>query len=176
MNEDGMMHGTDWNGEDLTGFVLSEKFDGCRAFWDGERLWSRGGMSPTIPAEWAAALPGIPLDCELYDGIGGVYRCGSALRYGRFTSTMRLVVFDAPASAGDYTARMRVAKDALAGSSAVEVAELVICRDNSHALQIMRGIQARGGEGVMARAPSISYMPGRTREILKVKIDILPVL
>ena len=172
MTEEGMMHGTDWNGEDLTGFLLSEKFDGCRAFWDGKRLWSRGGMNPTIPAEWAAELPDMPLDCELYDGIGGVYRCGVALRYGRFTPTMRLVVFDAPAAPGDYTARMRMAKDALAGLSAAEVAEPVICLNNSHALQLMREIQGRGGEGVMARAPSIRYMPGRTREILKVKNEL----
>lgn len=172
MNEEKMMHGTDWNGEDLTGFVLSEKFDGCRAFWDGKRLWSRGGMNPTIPAEWASALPNMPLDCELYDGVGGVYRCGVALRYGRFTPTMRLVVFDAPAATGDYTERMRTAKDALAGSGFAEVAELVHCRDNSHALRLMREIQGRGGEGVMARAPSLRYTPGRTREILKVKNEL----
>ena len=172
MNEEGMMHGTDWSGEDMTGFVLSEKFDGCRAFWDGKRLWSRGGMSPSIPMEWSDSLPAMPLDCELYDGIGGVYRCGIALRYGRFTATMRLVVFDAPAVEGDYLERMRVAEDALAGSAIAAPAALTICRNNSHAMQLMREIQGRGGEGLMARTPCIQYMPGRTRELLKVKHEL----
>lgn len=169
MNEKGMMHGTDWSGEDLTGFALSEKFDGCRAYWDGKRLWSRGGMSPELPAEWADKLPSTPLDCELYDGIGGLHRCGAALRYGRFTASMRLVIFDAPAADGDYIERLRAAERAVSCAPFAEVAKATLCRNNAHAIELMREIQRRGGEGVMARNPEIRYTPGRSRALLKLK-------
>lgn len=167
MNESQMMHGVDWRGEYLVGFILSEKFNGCRAYWDGNRLWSRGGMSPQLPDGWT--LPNIPLDCELYDGVDGLYRCGAALRYSRFTSTMRLMVFDAPMAAGDYQDRMAVAKDAVACSAIAECPALTVCQSNSHALSLLLDIQSRGGEGIVARVPGLKYRSGRTREMMKVK-------
>jgi len=30
-----MMNGTDWTGQDVTGWIVQEKFDGFRAFWTG---------------------------------------------------------------------------------------------------------------------------------------------
>ena len=45
-----MMHGRDWHGEDLAGWYLSEKLHGCRAYWDGAVLWSRGDLAIGIPA------------------------------------------------------------------------------------------------------------------------------
>lgn len=172
MNEQAMMHGSDWDGEDLTGYVLTEKCNGCRAFWDGEKLWSRGGMSPVLPAEWAGQLPAIPLDCELYDGTDGVYRCGAALRYGKFTPSMRLVVFDAPGAAGDYKSRMDIAAATTRGSKIAQVATLTHCQGNHHALRLLREIQARGGEGVMAYLPALPYRAGRSRNVLKIKHEI----
>ena len=110
MNEKHMQHGEDWCGEMIAGWIATEKFNGCRAYWDGVNLWSRGGIAAQIPQSWRDALPPIPLDCELYDGIDGVYRCGAALRYGRFTGSMRLMVFDAPACVGPWVDRMDIAR------------------------------------------------------------------
>ena len=171
MNEQQMQHGADWMGEDLSGFVLTEKFDGCRAFWDGHRLWSRGGLSPQLPEHWLQALPAMALDCELYDGPGGVYRCGTALRRGRFLPSMRLVVFDAPGQPGNYAQRMAAVAQALQGVPFASAAPFTTCQGTDHALAFMREIQARGGEGAMARHPALHYHPGRTTHLLKVKHD-----
>jgi hypothetical protein len=85
MNEKGMQHGRNWNGHKINGYIATEKYDGCRAFWDGENLWSRGGIKINLPDSWRAVLPlGIPLDGEIYDGIDGLYRCGAAIKYGNF--------------------------------------------------------------------------------------------
>lgn len=171
MDERAMQHGQDWTGEDLTGWVLTEKFDGCRAFWDGQRLWSRGGLSPQVPAAWLQALPTMALDCELYDGPGGVYRCGTALRLGRFTPGMHLLVFDAPALPGTYAQRMAAVAQALEGLDCASVAPFTLCQGTDHAVAFMREIQARKGEGAMARHPGLQYHPGRTAHLLKVKHD-----
>ena len=107
MNETDMQHGIDWSGQDISGYIATEKYDGCRAYWDGENLWSRGGLKINLPDDWRAALPaGVHLDGEIYHGVGGVHRCGAAIRYGRFKPSMRFMVFDCPKAYGDYPARL----------------------------------------------------------------------
>ena len=39
---------------DPSGYLLSEKLDGMRAYWDGRGLWTRTGK-PVIAPSWCAA-------------------------------------------------------------------------------------------------------------------------
>ena len=170
MNENNMQHGMDWTGQDLAGWILTEKFDGCRAYWDGHDLWSRGGKRVDLPADWRSSLPsGVHLDCELYFGTGGVYKCGAALRYGRFLPGMELVVFDAPDVCDIYEGRIDAAAQAIAACPFARVASISVASCTADAINLMQSVQASGGEGVMARHPSIRYAAGRTHQLLKVK-------
>jgi DNA ligase 1 len=146
---------------------LSPKFNGVRAYWDGQTLWSRGGIAAKLPATWT--LPPVALDCELYDGLDGLYRCGSAIRYGHFTPTMRLIAFDAPQAPGGYLERMAAVREAIAGSSVAMAADVTRCESTDQAVDLMRTIQGRGGEGLMVAAPELTYAPGRTNRLLKIK-------
>lgn len=66
-----MMHGGDWTDDiDPAGWIVSEKLNGCRAFWDGSQLWSRGGNVIPAPAWFTAGLPTSPLDGEVWAGRG----------------------------------------------------------------------------------------------------------
>ena len=58
-----MMNGTDYAGQDVTGWIIQEKFDGFRAFWTGSRLIARSGATINAPAWFTAELPAMPLDC-----------------------------------------------------------------------------------------------------------------
>jgi DNA ligase-1 len=42
------MQGFDRGNEDPTGWYMSEKLDGVRAYWDGEQFWSKNGMKERI--------------------------------------------------------------------------------------------------------------------------------
>src|SRR6266700_287617 len=53
---------------DPTGWWLSEKLDGVRAFWDGKQFLSRLGNLFHAPAWFVAGLPHEPLDGELWLG------------------------------------------------------------------------------------------------------------
>lgn len=170
MTETDMQHGCDWAGQCLAGYCLTEKFDGCRAYFDGRSLWSRGGISIDLPDAWRAELPDMHLDCELYDGIGGVYRCGTAIKYGRFTPSMRLVVFDAPLVDGGYAERMAVTRHALDECACTVVADLRVAHSTQDAFMQMHQIQQRGGEGVMAINPVVVYSARRTHNLLKIKV------
>jgi DNA ligase-1 len=167
MNEKQMQHGFDWAGSDLTGWHVTEKFDGCRAYWDGSALWSRGGMNINIPEDILAALPSHELDCEIYDGVDGRSRCSVAARWGRFTDTMRLVVFDAPGMAGDQAERL--AACGVRQASRVHVAPLWTATSTDAAIAKMLEIQSRGGEGVMCSEPGSQYTRARVRHLLKLK-------
>lgn len=174
MDERDMQHGHDWTGEDLAGWYMTEKLDGCRAYWDGAQLWTRGGRIVTLPDGWN--LPaGIALDGELYDGGGcvGRARCATALRYGghHFTASMRFVAFDAPQAEGDWPERIAAAAEALAGNPHAHATAWRICAGTDHALDSLEIIRALGGEGLMLRRPGLRYNAGRTRDLLKVKED-----
>lgn len=73
-------------------------------------------------------------------------------------------MFDAPEVAGDWPRRIEFAR--LAG---VEVVSFRVAQSTAAAFDYMREIQARGGEGAMARKPGLRYSPGRTAEMLKLK-------
>jgi DNA ligase-1 len=165
-------HGTDYAGQSLAAWQASEKFDGVRAWWDGATtLYSRSGIACAVPASWRDTLPALPLDCELYDGHDGRMRCASAVKSGRITASMRLIVHDAPSLAGDWLARIEAARRLLSSSGPVQVAEAWPILSTTDAVAHMRRIVARGGEGLMLRVPCHQYRPGRSARILKLKPD-----
>src|SRR5262245_61120536 len=51
---------------DLSGWWMSEKLDGVRAYWDGKQFLSRQGNLYHAPAWFTAGLPEVPLDGELW--------------------------------------------------------------------------------------------------------------
>jgi DNA ligase 1 len=169
MNEQDMQHGQYWQGEDLSWWILTEKFNGCRAYWDGENMWSRGGIKIEIPQEWRNYLPACHLDGEIYYGTDGVYKCGAAIRFGRFLPGMEFIVFDMPHEPGDYLDRLSKANSLIPPNPFIRVAQSFICLSNRDLITEMFRIQAAGGEGIMARHPKIQYTAGRTNQLLKVK-------
>ena len=172
IDETMMQHGIDYiPGHDVTEWYAMEKYNGCRVYWDGANLWSRGGINVNIPNWWRKQLPaGMHLDCELYDGCNGLYRCSSAIRYGHFTESMSLVVFDAPSVESDYWGdRIAEAESALMGCDVACVAGYLIVMDIDEAAKLLRQVQRRGGEGLMLRDNHCPYTPGKTNKILKLK-------
>lgn len=172
MNTDDMSHGRDWQGEDLAGWYLSEKFRGIRAWWDGSRLWTRGGNVIAAPVEFTNALPpGIHLDGEVWAGREPIEtKARLAARFGgrHWTPAVRFVAFDAPQAAGDWLDRMAAAKRALAGCPVAEVVNVTLCQSTEHAIDLLREIQAAFGEGIVARRPGVPFSRGRSADILKV--------
>ena len=67
---------------DPAGHLVSEKYDGVRAVWDGRALRTRHGQIIQAPAAFLARLPAqVPLDGELWLGRG----------HGRFDAVSALV-------------------------------------------------------------------------------------
>lgn len=172
MNETDLMHGRDWQGEDLAGWFVSDKFRGCRVRWDGGALWSRGGCRIAAPEWLLTGLPaGVALDGELIAGAGHSFKderqAMRAVLHGRFGGSERVAVFDL-VSAETFAAR----NAALAGMVWTKKVFLVpqsMALSTEAAWSWARRIQAGGGEGVIARRGDRPYIAGRVTTVLKLK-------
>ena len=74
----------DWpTGRDPAGWLVSEKLDGVRALWDGQRMVFRSGRALALPAAIRERLPREPLDGELWLGRGRFEDISALLRSER---------------------------------------------------------------------------------------------
>lgn len=94
------MLATNWEeGMNEIGWWMSEKFDGIRALWTGEKMYSRNGKEIKLPQSLLSELPSFPLDGELWLGYGLYQDAVSLSRTGNSSSKWDLArynVFDAP--------------------------------------------------------------------------------
>src|SRR6266853_208488 len=105
------------NTSDLSGWWMSEKLDGVRAYWDGKQFLSRQGNLYHAPAWFIECLPPVPLDGELWIDRKKFQRTVSIVRRqdkGDLWNEVRFLVFDAPAATGVFEDRLGFLKDALA--------------------------------------------------------------
>jgi DNA ligase-1 len=162
------------NTMDLTGWWLSEKLDGVRAYWDGKQFLSRQGNRYHAPDWFVEGLPGVPLDGELWLDRKKFQRAVSIVRRqdkSEHWREIRFLIFDAPAHDAPFEDRMGYFRDLLAGKklpfSAVHPHEK--CRNLKHLRKELERIEAIGGEGLMLRQPGSKYEIGRSSTLLKVK-------
>ena len=66
--------------DDPTGWLMSEKLDGIRAYWNGEQLLSRNGLTFFVPAYFLENFPSYELDGELFLARGEFEKCVSIVR------------------------------------------------------------------------------------------------
>ena len=163
---------------DLTGWWMSEKLDGVRAYWNGKKLVSRLGNTLWAPDWFLAALPpDMPLDGELFGGRKKFQRTVSIVRrQDRSDSAWReisFLVFDAPKHEGTFEERLLAVTSYL-----VERADNVRhvaphlhepCRGLEHLREELARVESLGGEGLMMRKPGSRYEAGRSHTLLKVK-------
>jgi DNA ligase 1 len=157
------------HGDKLTGWLLSEKLDGCRGYWDGSRCWTRGGNLIDLPANIRASLPaGFALDGELWAGHGRFTAARCAVQFNRWTPTCQFIAFDAPEVKGTWPERI-----AEAAGRYGDVIGYTAFKSTCDLNLMLAEIQAAGGEGIVARHPAaIEYERGRTRNLLKIKVPI----
>ncbi|MDY6948492.1 MAG: DNA ligase, partial [Pseudomonadota bacterium] len=95
---------------DLSRYWLSEKYDGMRAYWDGERLLTRAGNALHAPEWFTRDWPDTPLDGELWAGRGQFEQVTATVRDFDPDDTawrsIRFMVFDLPAHVGTFNERL----------------------------------------------------------------------
>ncbi|WP_148864580.1 DNA ligase [Marinobacter fonticola] len=162
-------------GPDLTHYWVSEKLDGVRAYWNGERLMSRQGNQFHAPAWFTADFPGEPLDGELWMGRGRFAEVSGAVRkLEPVDSEWRQVqyrIFDLPASEAPFSERVAQMRQLLVPSPSPYLSMIGQRQASSHETLMARlgQVVSAGGEGLMLHRGDSLYHVGRTNDLLKVK-------
>ncbi|KAL8277259.1 hypothetical protein RQP46_010328 [Phenoliferia psychrophenolica] len=180
---------------DPEGWWVSEKLDGIRAYWDGQgTLWSRLGNEFHAPAWFTKKLPrGHTLDGELFHSRNNFSAATSIVRSHNSDkwNEIRYKVFDIPSLAHlpfeSRLAELAVlfpppppAPPAAAPSTSrssykwvkgpiVDLVEQTPCKSHAHLVELLKDVEALGGEGLMLRQPKSLYVDKRSGTLLKVK-------
>jgi DNA ligase-1 len=157
-----------------TGWWMSEKLDGIRAYWDGKQFLSRNGTLLLAPDWYIEGLPETPLDGELWLGRKGFQKTqGLVMRMDKpdLWKNVKYAVYDAPGHGGEFEARMRYLEDLVVTRKMPYVEKLAqtLCRGTNHLIDNLEEIIGLGGEGLMLREPASKYVNGRSSTLLKVK-------
>ncbi len=160
---------------DVALYLVSEKLDGVRAFWDGQTLRTRKGHTIQVPSWFVARFPAQPLDGELWMGRGEFERLSGIVRRQTPDDSqwqqVRYLVFELPQSPGTFRQRVLAlreltAKLALPWLQAVEQWEF----GSREALdKKLEQIVRAGGEGLMLHRADAAYVTGRSDVLLKLK-------
>src|SRR5688572_21185753 len=141
-----------WDGKtDVSGWWMSEKLDGIRAYWDGSKLVSRLGNAFHAPDWFVAGLPKDPLDGELFLARKSFQKTTAIVRRqdkSEHWKQIKFLIFDAPGHGGAFEARLEL----LAKFPVHEYAEVhahALCTGVEHLKAELARVEALGGEGLM---------------------------
>ena len=105
-----LAHNYDPERDDPTGWLMSEKLDGVRCYWNGKNMYTRNGNPFYAPDEWKANLPDIALDGELWTNRDDFQKIVSIVRKQDKDMTrwkdIKFMVFDAPLVKGNFKKRL----------------------------------------------------------------------
>lgn len=167
----------DWPpGRDPSGWLVSEKLDGVRALWDGERMVFRSGRALALPAVIRRRLPSEPLDGELWLGRGRFEDISALLRSDRVADeaawrAVQYHVFELPAGGGRFAeraARLQQIAAASAWPGLVAAAQQPVA-DAAALQRRLDAVVAAGGEGLMLHQADAPVANGRSPWLCKLK-------
>jgi DNA ligase-1 len=162
-------------GVDPSGHLVSEKYDGVRAFWDGRRLRFRSGREVAAPPWFVERLPPLPLDGELWLGRGSFEALSAAVRRRQPLDAewrpLRYLLFDLPGAGGAFASRAaaieRLARElAWPPLQAVRQTEVA---DRAALQRRLDAVVAAGGEGLVLHRADAHHVPGRSAALIKLK-------
>lgn len=160
---------------DLSRYWVSEKYDGVRAYWDGERLITRAGNTIHAPEWFTHGWPRESLDGELWAGRGQFEQVMATVRDLDPDPTawrhIRFMVFDLPGHGGPFSTRLTSLRSLLSSLQIDWLREVTQSRvADEAALQLhLETLAAAGAEGLMLHRDDSLYRAERSDDLLKLK-------
>ncbi len=158
----------------ITEYLVSEKLDGVRGHWDGQRMYTRSGRLINLPSWFTQGFPNQKLDGELwiargeFDAISALVRTEDPAQ--EQWRQVKFMVFDFPDIKQPFEQRYQVAIEQFSGLSSYLV---IIPQQQFFDQQLlelhMDKIIAAGGEGLMLHRKSARYFAGRNNDLVKLK-------
>ncbi len=156
--------------QNITGWVMSEKLDGVRAYWDGKKLISRGGKTIYAPKWFTKNYPSFEVDGELWTKRGDFENITSIVRDqipSIYWREVKHYIFEVPNSSGGLLERLDKVKPYT--DDTLVIIDQIKIKNKKHLEDFLQDIESKGGEGVVVRDPTVPYINRRTDKALKVK-------
>ncbi|MBQ4858029.1 DNA ligase [Pseudoalteromonas sp. MMG007] len=156
-------------------YLVSEKFDGVRAIWTGDKFVTRKGNTINAPSWFTKALPQVWLDGELWIKRNQFARVSGIIRTKIPNNTdwegISYQVFDMPDPSVPFSTRYQNYSQLVEKLDLPHIKAVKQHRFNN--LQSLttyfKGLTTQGAEGVMLHLASAKYKSGRTDALLKLK-------
>ena len=171
-----LLAGVEQGQADVALYLVSEKIDGVRAFWDGQVLRTRSGNVINAPRWFIENFPQRPLDGELWIARGHFDRLSATVRRqtpdDREWRSVRYLVFELPEAPGTFRERAQALKTIIAASDVpwLQPVEQFELASREALTQKLDEILKLGGEGLMLHRADAVYTTGRSDVLLKLKL------
>ncbi len=156
--------------QNITGWVMSEKLDGVRAYWNGKELLSRNGTKIYAPKWFTKDYPPFEIDGELWTKRGDFENIVSIVRDktpSKEWKTVKHYIFEVPNAKGGLFERLAKVKPY--ESKYIKIIEQIKVNNKEHLETFLKEIESEKAEGVVVRDPNAPYINKRTAKVLKVK-------
>ena len=160
----------------VTDFLVSEKYDGVRAVWDGISLHTRAGRVINAPAWFTKNLPQTPLDGELWLAHGKFDALSGAVRKDVPNDEewhgISYMIFELPNAPGTFAMRAKRIVEIVkqANIPYLKAVTQFRVKDETELNLRLNKVVADGGEGLMLHRADALYTTGRSDVLLKLKL------
>ena len=156
-------------------YLISEKYDGVRAIWDGKMLRFRSGRAVNAPAWFVAKLRAQALDGELWLARGRFEALSGIVRKTEPQDAewrqIQYMIFELPDAAGTFAQRAQRIREVVAQTQwpqLVAVEQVRVANRVALKKKLDEVVRA-GGEGLMLHLADAAYVTGRSDVLLKLK-------
>lgn len=160
---------------DITKYFVSEKLDGFRGYWDGNKLRSKNGYAYNPPKWFIENLGDKPLDGELWIARDSFEKTSSILSEignDEGWKSINYMIFDMPKEQGTFKKRVEYMQVYIPSLQLQHVKMIPQKRvqDEAELNDLLKSIVQFKGEGLMLHHEDAHYGVGRVNHLLKVKV------
>ena len=160
---------------DPANYLVSEKFDGVRAIWDGKILKFRSGREVNAPRWFIDKLPPQALDGELWLARSRFEELSGFVRKAEPVDTdwqqIKYLIFELPNAPGSFTERAQRIREIIATTNWPQLVAVDQFKvpDRVKLKRKLDEVVRAGGEGLMLHLADSPYTTGRSDVLLKLK-------
>lgn len=160
--------------EIIINWVMSEKLDGIRGYWNGKELLTRKGKKLYPPKWFIKNLPDFELDGELWtkrNDFENIQNIVMDKKPSKYWKAITYNIFEVPNNKGNFLKRLEKAKKWLETNknNHVRIIKQIKIKDNKHLNIYLNKLISKKAEGIIIKDPNQDYHTGRSPHVLKVK-------
>ena len=158
----------------INNWLMSEKLDGIRAYWDGKEFRSKNGNKIYAPNWFTKDFPNFQLDGELWtkrDDFENIQNIVLDTNPSQKWEEITYNIFEVPNVKGNFEERLKKLEQWLENNpnKNIKIIPQIKCKNQEHLEIYLKELLDKKAEGIMLKNPHIEYFSGRSDDILKVK-------